>query len=205
MPASQHLTKLTYLFEVAADEHAPVELKNDILDYLHSDLGLSRVMAALMPLEQGDDVTFETLAQRARPLAQANRVHDILSAFAEELPTNATLKQALVFARVAQGHYLNRTGQGDLAQRKTLMADSRLPKDLGHTLHTALAVFFEPIDPETLPDERNKPVKLSAEGVALLRRVLHRMHESQRERDGLAANVGDDPVQSITDHIRRGR
>lgn len=203
MPASQHLTKLTYLFEVAADENAPKALKRDILDYLYSEDGMGRVMAALQPIETGDDREFESLSDRARPIAQANRVHDILSAFAEELPSNATLKQVLTFARVAQGHYLDQTGQGQLSQRKTLATDQRLPKDLGHTLHNALAVFFEPLDQEEQDDSRNRPIKLSADGVALLRRVLHRMRESQRERDGLKAHSGGDPVQTVTDYIRR--
>lgn len=202
MPASQHLTKLTYLFEVVADEDAPDQLKSDILDYLHGTDGLTRAMAALQPIENGDDARFEGLANRARPIAQATRVYDVISAFADELPETATLKQTLTFAAVARGHYLDQTGQGELHRAASLAKDTRLPTNLNHTLWGQMDALFKAVKGN---DGRSTYVKLSPKGVALLRRVLHRMRVAQQNGDGLGVEALGSPVESITDHIRNGR
>lgn len=201
MPASQHLTKLTYLFEVVADDNAPDQLKNDILLYLHSTDGLNRAMAALQPIENGDDSRFESLATRARPIAQATRVYAVLAAFADELPETATLKQTLTFAAVARGHYLHQTGQGDLHRAASLAQDPRLPKNLNHTLWGQMDDLFKAV---TSDDGRATDVKLSPKGVALLRRVLHRMRVAHQDADALHVAPLDSLIQSITDHMRDG-
>lgn len=54
MPATEHLTRLGYLFEVLADPNSPEKLTKEIKGYLYSDPGMTRVMEALVPVEHGD-------------------------------------------------------------------------------------------------------------------------------------------------------
>jgi len=203
MPEIDHLAKLTYLFEIVADKNAPEPLKKEIENYLESNDGLGRVTQALTPLWFEADALFEDLAKRARPIAQASRVYGILAAFAEEMP-RGTLKQALVFSRVAQQHYLEETGQGELQGPKRLSkGHNLLSSNVNQTLHNALAVFFEPVELDSFaPDSRSRPVRLSRDGLLLLRRILGRMRVAQTSADGLNET---DTVETITELFRDGR
>lgn len=201
MPATEHLTRLGYLFEVLADPNSPPEITREITNYLYSEAGMSRVMEALVPVEHGD-ARFDALSEKARPIAQAARIVRVLRAFAEQLP-NSTARQQLALAKIAQAEFLHRLGYGDPPTVGSLTAsDPLLTTSLNHTIHTSLArlVKQQPRDADSLQDRRSDPISLRPEGKEFIQRLLHRIRMTDRPitADATDANV----IDTITDRMR---
>lgn len=200
MPATEHLTRLGYLFEVLADVNSPEKLTKEIKDYLYSEAGMSRVMEALTPVEQGE-ARFDALSEKARPVAQAARIVRVVRAFAEELP-NSTARQQLALAKIAQADLLHRQGYAKEATVKSLTGqEPLLTSSLTHTIQTSLAKFVTqpPQLSDALTDRRSDPISLRPEG----RRFIHRLLGRMRMTDKPVSHAGSDEViEGITNQLR---
>jgi len=195
MPATEHLIRLGYLFEVLADPDSPHELTCEITDYLYSEAGMSRIMEYLVPIESGD-ARFDALTEKVRPVAQAARIVRVVRAFAEELP-NSTARQQLALAKIAQAEFLHR--EGFLSKPPTIKSltdeEPILTKSLNHTIQISLAdlVTQPPQKSDSILDRRSDPVSLKPKGKEFIQRILRRMRMSDRplNDDGSGSNMRD--------------
>lgn len=200
MPATEHLTRLGYLFEVLADPESPAGLTKEIEDYLYSEAGMSRVMEALVPLERGE-ARFDALTEKARPIAQAARIVRVVRAFTEELP-KSTARQQLALVRIAQADLMHREGYSKAATVKSLTTmEPLLTSSLTHTVQTSLAEFVmqPPQASDALSDRRSDPISLKPEGRKFIHRLLGRMRMTDKPM-GQARDK--ELVKEITDQLR---
>lgn len=168
MPPTDHLTKLTYLFDVLGDPNAPKRLKESIKDYLYSEKGLNRAMDALAEV-RSNDVEFERLAEAAKPIAQASRTVAVIRALAREMPDRSTLRQALALALVAQRQFAADAYDASLVTATELSQDDLLGPSLYNTTLRLKPLLSEEEDAD---DARKTRFGLSSEGRALIHKVI---------------------------------
>lgn len=200
MPATEHLTRLGYLFEVLADPNSPEKLTKEIKGYLYSDPGMTRVMEALVPVEHGD-AKFDALSEKARPIAQAARIVRVVRAFAEELP-HSTARQQLALVRIAQADLLHRQGYAKEATVKSLTSEEPLlTSSLTHTIQTSLTKFVtQPPQPsDALSDRRSDPISLRPEGRQFIHRLLGRMRMTDKP---VTHEGSEEVIEGITNQLR---
>jgi hypothetical protein len=195
MPATDHLIRLGYLFEVLADDHAPEALQKEVRDYLYSDHGMGRVTQAMNAVENGQDVRFNQITDKARPIALNTRVVRTCRAWAEVTP-KLSARDQLILALVAQMDFIHENWSGDRpTQTAVRSADAAIRPSFNYVLVGELGSLIESRRPDSFEDGRSDSLALTSAGHSVIQKLLRAMRAGQ-------AVSGPPEIAQITDQLR---
>lgn len=195
MPATDHLIRLGYLFEVLADDDAPEALQKEVRDYLYSERGMGRVTHAMEAVENGQDVRFNQITDKARPIALNARVVRTCRAWSEVAP-KLTARDQLVLALVAQMDFIHHAWAGERpTQAAVKAADPAIRPSLHYVLERELRSLIECRRPDSFDDQRSDTMTLSPAGQRVIQKLLRAMRASQ-------SVSGPPNVEQIADQLR---
>lgn len=195
MPATDHLIRLGYLFEVLADDDAPEALQKEVRDYLYSERGMGRITQAMEAVENGQDVSFNQITEKARPVALNARVVRTCRAWAEVTP-KLTARDQLILALVAQMAFNHHAwGAERPTQAAVKAAHTAIRPSLHYVLEHELGNLIESRRPDSFDDQRSDTLALSRAGQRVIENLLRAMRASQ-------SVTGSPDVEQITDQLR---
>jgi hypothetical protein len=195
MPATEHLIRLGYLFEVLADDQAPEALQREVRDYLYSDQGMGRVTQAMNSVENGQDARFNQITDKARPVALNTRVVRTCRAWAKVTP-RLSARDQLILALVAQMDFIRQTWGGKrTTQTAVKAADPAVRPSLNYVLEGELRSLIESNKADAFEDGRSDALALTSAGKVVIHNLLRAMRANQ-------SVAGPPEIGQITDQLR---
>lgn len=179
MPATDHLTRLGYLFEVLADDAAPKALQKEVGDYLYSERGMGRIIQAMSVVEDGKDAWFNELTAKARPVALNARVVRTCRAWAEVTP-KLSARDQLLLALVAQMDFIHQNWDGERpTQTAVKSASAAIRPSFNYALEGELRSLIESRRPDSFEDARSDTLALTSAGQSIIQDLLRAMRAGQ--------------------------
>jgi len=195
MPATDHLIRLGYLFEVLADDDAPRALQKEVSDYLHSERGMGRITQAMVAVENGQDARFNQITDKARPIALNARVVRTCRAWAEVTP-KLSARDQLLLALVAQMDFIHQHWDGERATQTAVRSASEAIRPSFHyALEGDLRGLIESRKPDSFEDGRTDTLSLTLNGRSLIQDLLRAMRAGQ-------SVTGSPEVSQIINQLR---
>jgi len=195
MPATDHLIRLGYLFEVLADDYAPETLRKEVTDYLYSDHGIGRITQAMQAVENGQDALFNEITAKARPIALNARVVRTCRAWAEVTP-KLSARDQLILALVAQMDFIHQNWDGERpTQTAVRSADATVRPSFNYVLVGELRSLVESRRPDSFEDGRSDTLALTTAGRSVILKLLQAMRAGQ-------SVTGSPVISKITDQLR---
>lgn len=167
---------LSVVLEAASDPGTPPSLKERIETFLKEGDGVHATIAALdAAAEARGDERLSSLVVACEPSVQARRAEKMLIALASVLPPQISLRQALVFLMVARATL--QAGPMTIAKiRKQAGLDDKGKSIIGTSITNTKASLVEAgLFHIPRQEGRTRPIRLSADGYALIRKAIEKM------------------------------